>query len=305
MEKLLKKILEKNKNLAKKGKVADYIPALKEGNPEDLGICIFDIENNFYKLGDYNKKFTIQSISKVIALMLVLEDLGEEEVFKRVGLEGTDDNFNSLYKLDMPYIDKPANPMINSGAIVITSMIKGSSYEEKFNRLMNFLKKMTSNNGLAVNKRVYLSEKETGNKNRAMAYLMKNKGIIQGDVEEILNIYFRQCSIEVDCEDLGNIGLVLANDGKKLDTGEKIVSKRTTEIVRAIMATSGMYNASGKFALEVGFPAKSGVAGGVLGVVPKRMGIGVYSPPLDSKGNSIASIGVLKDLSRKLNLRIY
>lgn len=305
MENLLKNILEKNKSLAKKGKVADYIPALKEGDPEELGLCIFDTEKNFYKVGDYNRKFTVQSISKVVALMLVLEDLGEDAVFKKVGVEGTDDNFNSLYKLDMPYIDKPANPMINSGAIVITSLIKGSSHEEKFNRLIDFFKKITSNDDLDVNKRVYLSEKETGNKNRAMAYLMKNKGILQGDVEEVLDIYFRQCSIEVDCEDLGNIGLVLATNGKKLDTGEKLVSKRTTEIVRTIMATSGMYNASGQFALEVGFPAKSGVAGGILGVVPNKMGIGVYSPPLDLKGNSIASIGVLKDLSKELNLRIY
>lgn len=305
MEKLLKKILEENRGLANKGKVADYIPALKEGDPKELGICIFDTKNNSYKVGDHNKKFTVQSISKVVALMLALEDLGEELVFKNVGGEGTDDNFNSLYKLDMPYIDKPANPMINSGAIVITSLIKGYSYEEKFNRLINFFKKVTSNDSLDVNKRVYLSEKETGNKNRAMAYLMKNKGILQGNVEEILDIYFRQCSIEVDCEDLGNIGLVLATNGKKLDTGEELVSKRTTEIVRTIMATSGMYNASGQFALEVGFPAKSGVAGGILGVVPNKMGIGVYSPPLDSKGNSIASIGVLKDLSKDLDLKIY
>ncbi len=305
MEKLLEDILEKNKNLTKKGKVADYIPALKKANPEDLGICIFDIEGHVYRTGDYNKKFTVQSISKVITLMLVLKDLGEEIVFNKVGVEGTDDDFNSLYKLDMPNADKPANPMINAGAIVTTSLVKGGSPEEKFSKLLNFFKEITSNNNLVVNKEVYLSEKETGHKNRAMAYLMKSKGLLEGNVEEILDIYFKQCSIEVDCEDLGNIALTLALDGKNLKTGEEIVSKGIARIARTIMASSGMYNASGRFAIDVGFPAKSGVGGGILGVVPNKMGIGVYSPALDLKGNPIAAIGVLKDLSKKLDLSIY
>ena len=305
MEKLLEDILEKNKILTNKGKVADYIPALKKANPEDLGICIFDIDGHVYKIGDYNKKFTIQSISKVITLMIVLKDLGEEIVFNKVGVEGTNDDFDSLYKLDMPNVDKPANPMINAGAIVTTSLIKGGSSEEKFNKFLNFLKKITSNNNLVVNKEVYLSEKETGHKNRAMAYLMKGKGLLEGDVEEILDIYFKQCSIEVDCEDLGNIALTLAADGKNLKTGKEIVSKGIARTARTIMASSGMYNGSGNFAIDVGFPAKSGVGGGILGVVPNKMGIGVYSPALDLKGNPIAAIGVLKDLSKKLDLSIY
>src|SRR5699024_1082001 len=260
------------------------------------------IDGHVYKIGDYNKKFTIQSISKVITLMIVLKDLGEEIVFNKVGVEGTNDDFDSLYKLDMPNVDKPANPMINAGAIVTTSLIKGGSSEEKFNKFLNFLKKITSNNNLVVNKEVYLSEKETGHKNRAMAYLMKGKGLLEGDVEEILDIYFKQCSIEVDCEDLGNIALTLAADGKNLKTGKEIVSKGIARTARTIMASSGMYNGSGNFAIDVGFPAKSGVGGGILGVVPNKMGIGVYSPALDLKGNPIAAIGVLKDLSKKLDL---
>ncbi len=305
MEELLKKILARNKHLTKQGKVADYIPALKKGDPNDLGISIFDTKGNIYIAGDYDKKFTIQSISKVVTLMLILRDWNEEKVFRKIGVEGTDDNFNSLYKLDMPHIGKPANPMVNSGAIVATSLIKGSSSEEKFERLLNFFRTLTLNDNLVVNEEVYLSEKETGDKNRAMAYLMKNKGLLQGEVEEILDVYFRQCSIEVNCKDLSNIALVLAADGKNLSTGEEIVSKKIADIARTIMATCGMYNASGQFALDVGFPAKSGVGGGILGVIPNKMGIGVYSPALDSKGNSIAAIGVLKDLSKELDLRIY
>ncbi len=305
MEKLLSSILEKNKSLTNRGKVADYIPALKKANPNDLGIYIFDVKGNVYKAGDYKKKFTIQSISKVVALALALIDWGEDVVFNKIGVEATDDCFDTLYKLDMPHIDKPANPMINSGAIAVTSLIKGSNYEEKFQRLMEFFKKITLNDHLVVDEEVYLSEKKTGDKNRAMAYLMKNKGIIEGDVEAILDMYFRQCSIKVDCEDIGNIAQVIARDGETLGTEERLMPKKVARIVRTIMATCGMYNASGQFALDVGFPAKSGVGGGIMGVVPNKMGIGVYSPALDSNGNSVAGIGMLRDLSKKLDLGIY
>lgn len=304
MEKLLKKLIEKNKHLTKDGKVADYIPALGNANPQDIGVCIIDIDGGIYTGGDYNKKFTIQSISKIISLMLAIMDKGEEEVFKKVGMEPTIEAFNSLYKLDLFHCKKPSNPMINSGAIVTTSLIEGKG-EEKFNRLLELIKKITLNNTLTYNKEVYLSERETGNKNRSIAYLLKDNGLIEERVEDILDAYFKQCSIEVDCVDLAKIGIFLANKCKNPKSEEVLCDKKIASIIIPIMVTCGMYNFSGEYAVKVGIPSKSGVAGGILAVIPDRYGIGVYGPALDKYGNSIVGYEILKDLSMELNLSIF
>lgn len=304
MKDMLDKLIEKNKPLAEKGKVANYIPLLGIANPKDIGICIIDKEGNISCSGDYDKKFTMQSMSKVIALMLAIMDKGEEEVFKRVGMEPTDEPFNSFYKLDLPHGTKPANPMINAGAIVATSLIKGNG-EEKLTRLLEIIRKITSNNSIDYNREVFLSEKETGDKNRAMAYLLKNKGLIEGDIEEILDVYFKQCSIEIDCADIARIGLFLANKGKTLEKEEQLCSKEIVTLLTAIMTTCGMYDFSGEFAIRVGIPSKSGVSGGILSLVPNRLGIGIYGPALDKHGNSIVGYGILRDLSKELNLNIF
>ncbi|NLW39844.1 MAG: glutaminase A [Tissierellia bacterium] len=303
MKELLDRLIEKNKPLTDKGQVASYIPALKKANPKDLGICILDIEGNLYCAGDYDRKFTMQSISKVMALILALMDNGER-VFERVGMKPADYAFNSLYKLDLPHGDKPANPMINAGAIVTTSLIKGEG-EEKFDRLLKLLREISSNQHIKYNEEVYLSEKATADKNRAIAYLLKNKGLLEGDVEEILNAYFKQCSIEVDCIDLARIGIFLASKGRPLGSDEKLVDEEIINTSLAIMTSCGMYDYSGEYLAQVGIPAKSGVAGGVLAVVPNRFGIGVYAPALDQYGNSLAGLELLKDLSKELKLSIF
>ncbi|NLY67396.1 MAG: glutaminase A [Tissierellia bacterium] len=304
MNKLLERLIEKNKYLVQYGQVADYIPKLKSANPEDIGICLLDMDGNMYCSGVYNKKFTIQSISKVITLMLALVDNGEEKVFSKVGLESTDEPFNSLYKLDLSLENKPANPMINSGAIIVTSMIKGN-HEEKFNKILEAIRKITNNNTIDYNREVYESEKETGDRNRAIAYLLKNKGLLEGDVEEVLDVYFKQCSIELDLIDLAKIGLFLANGCRTLDGGYQGCNIEIATILIAVMTTCGMYDFSGEFAARVGIPSKSGVSGGILSVVPNKYGIGVYGPALDKHGNSIAGFGILKDLSEKLGLNIF
>lgn len=260
MEELVNRLIEENRALTKHGKVANYIPLLGNADSKDLGISIIDNNGNIYFCGNYDKKFTIQSISKVIALMLAIIDNGEEEVFKRVGMEATDEPFNSLYKLDFPHIDKPANPMINAGAIVTTSLIKGEG-EEKLNRLLGILRKITSNNTINYNQEVFLSEKTTGDKNRAIAYLLKNKGLIEGNVEIVLDTYFKQCSIEMDCQDLAKIGIFLANKGRVFVSGEKLLDNRIISTLVAIMTTCGMYDFSGEYAVRVGIPSKSGVSG--------------------------------------------
>lgn len=300
MEKLLDQLIEKNRPFTSYGKVADYIPALSYANPDDLGVCIMDVNNNINCSGEYSKKFTIQSISKVIALSLAIVDNGEEKVFKKVGMEGTDEAFNSFYKLDLFQDKKPANPMINAGAIVTTSLIHGEG-EEKFQRLLKFIQDIIGDSSINYNEEVYLSEKETGNKNRAMAYLLKSKGLIEEDVEEVLDAYFKQCSIEVNCTDLAKLGLFFANKGNNTD----LIDKRTRSLILAIMNNCGMYNYSGEYAINVGVPSKSGVGGGIMAVVPNKMGIGIYGPALDEYGNSIGGYNLIRDLSEELNLSVF
>ncbi|SES88023.1 L-glutaminase [Natronincola peptidivorans] len=287
------------------GKLAAYIPALLEANPKAIGACILDKEGHWYCAGDYEKRFTIQSISKIVTLALAIMDNGEESVFSKMGYEPTGDSFNSLVRMEINRVPKPYNPMINAGAIVVTSMIKGEDNNEKLERIIDFFKRLTSNEELSIDGKVYLSEKETGHRNRALAYYMKEVGILSLDVEDVLDLYFQQCSILVNCQDLAKIAMVFANDGVDINTGEELVPKYIARKIRTIMVTCGMYDASGSFAVRVGLPAKSGVGGGIIALSPKKLGIGLYGPALDDKGNSIVGMKVLEELSRKLDLSIF
>ena len=305
MFKLLETLVEKNKEYGNDGQLASYIPALLEANPNDLGVAIVDIEGRKYYAGQCEKNFTIQSISKVVSLILALGDNGRTNVFKRVDVEPTGDGFNSIVNLETKDKKRPYNPMINAGAIATTSLIYGEDAEDKLERIIKFMRKATNNPNISINEEVYVSERRTGDRNRALAYFMKSNGMLQGDVEEILELYFRQCSIEANAIDLAMFGSVLANDGITPWNGERLMSRETCRIVKTIMVTCGMYDASGEFAVHIGIPAKSGVGGGILATVPRRMGIGVYGPALDKKGNSLAGIHVLKDLSEQLDLSIF
>lgn len=304
MQKLLNDLIEKHREITKQGKVASYIPELEKANSEDLGIYVLDNDGNEYFAGDYNVKFTVQSISKVVALMLAILDNGEEYVFSKVGMDPSGDPFNSFRKLETSSRRKPYNPMINAGAIVVSSMIKGEDAKHKFNRLLEFFKKITEDTSLELNPKVYLSESETGNKNRAMGYYLKAEGIISGNVEDALEVYFKQCSVDVTAKTIAKLGLFLANEGR-LSNGEQVVSERVTRIVKTLMVTCGMYDNSGEFAVRVGLPSKSGVGGGIVSVVPHKMGIGIYSPSLDQKGNPIAGISLLEELCSELKCRIF
>ncbi|WP_294656295.1 glutaminase A [uncultured Fusobacterium sp.] len=304
MNDLLNRLVKKNIPETKLGTVASYIPELDKAKKDALGIYIIDNEGNEYFSGDYETKFTIQSISKIVALMLAILDNGEEYVFSKVGMEPTGDPFNSITKLETSREKKPYNPLINAGAIAVSSMIKGKDARDKFERLLDFFKKISEDETLDVNYKIYCGESETGNRNRAMGYFLKGEGIIEGNVEDALDIYFKQCSIEVTAKTLAKIGLFLANNGK-LSTGEIVITPKIATIVKTLMVTCGMYDSSGEFAVRAGIPSKSGVGGGILSVVPGKMGIGVYGPSLDKKGNSIAGISLLEDLSTELNLTIF
>lgn len=305
MEDIFKTIIKNNIDYTKQGKVATYIPELAKANPTNLGVYLITLDGQEYFAGDYNKKFTMQSISKVLTLILSLMDNGESKVFEKVGMEPTGDSFNSIVDLELKNIHKPFNPMINAGAIATTSLLKGKTVEEKIERILDLARKLSDNPSIKINEDVYLSEKSTGDRNRSIAYFMKSFNLIEGSVEDILDVYFKQCSIEITCKDIANIGCVLANDGVSTKTKEIIVPSHICRITKTIMSTCGLYDASGEFAVHIGIPAKSGVGGGIMASVPKRMGIGVYGPALDEKGNSIAGIQILRELSEKLDLDIY
>ena len=304
MQEIIDTLIAQNKLLTDKGVVASYIPELDKASKNALGVYVLDKERKAYFAGDYQTKFTMQSISKIVSLMLAILDNGEDYIFHKVGMEPTGDPFNSILKLETSSAKRPNNPMINAGAIAISSFIHGKDERGKFERLLDFMRLIMEDPSLDVNYKIYVGESETGNRNRSMGYFLKSEGTIEGNVEEALDVYFKQCSVEVDTKNLATLGLFLANNGV-LSNGKKIVSTRVAKIIKTLMVTCGMYDASGAFAIRVGLPSKSGVGGGIVSVVPGRMGIGVYGPALDSKGNSLAGCSFLEDFSRELGLSIF
>lgn len=303
MNEVLDRILENCRRFTLEGNVASYIPELAKADREKIGIYV-STNNGDCFAGDWDKKFTIQSIVKTIFLMLAAIDNGIDVVKAHVGVEATGKPFNAIDYADSQLLKEHINPMVNIGAIAVCGMVKARNNEERFNRLMDFTKKITANPNLEIDREVYRSERETGNKNRALAYLLKNNGMIYGSVDELLDVYFAMCSVKVDCRDLAHIALMLANHGKNRE-GEQIIPKEDAVFMNAVLTTSGMYDGSGEFATTVGIPAKSGVGGGIMADCPGRMGIGIYSPALDRKGNSVAGIKMLEALSREWELSIF
>lgn len=301
----LEVILEEAKSYTKEGKVADYIPALSKANPDNLSIAVIYPNGTCYSAGCIKEKIALQSISKVLTLALALMESGEDTVFQKVGYEPTGDPFNSIVKLEMSNPSKPLNPMINAGALAVTSMIKGSSVKERFDNILEFVKKLSGNDDISYSEEVARSEYETSHLNRALCHFMKQHGIINEDVEELLDLYTKQCAIEVNCLDLARIGIIFAMDGVEPGTNNRIMPAHVARICKTFMVTCGMYNASGEFAVRVGIPAKSGVSGGILGAVPNRFGIGISGPALDDKGNSVAGLKLLEILAKKYSLSMF
>lgn len=305
MKELLEKLTKECAIYTKEGALANYIPELTKANPDMLGAYIISKDGTHAFSGDYMHKFTMQSITKTILLLQALLDNGIDVVSSKVGVEATGKPFDAINVGDQKLDNSNLNPMVNMGAILISTLIKGDTYLEKFNRVLDLTRTLAGNPDIVIDEAVYHSEKSWGNKNRALAYLLKSNGMISDDVEEVLDCYFRACSISVTCKDLANIGFVFANRGKSIETGEQIVPEEYTRYVNAILTTCGMYDGSGEFAIRVGVPAKSGVGGGIMAVVPTQMGIGIYSPNLDKKGNSVAGIQLLEKISKELHLSIF
>ena len=287
------------------GKVADYIPALAKANPHDLSVAIHYPDGRCVSAGNIGKRITLQSISKVISLALVLMDWGKEYVFERVGMEPTGDPFNSIIKLETLAPSKPLNPMINAGALVVTHMIKGATVEERFDRILAFVQEMANDPTINYCEEVARSEFETAYLNRSLCYFLKQHRAIDEDIEQLMNLYTKQCAIELNCLDLARIGVIFAMDGVDPLTTKQVIPVDIARICKTFMVTCGMYNASGEFAIKIGIPAKSGVSGGIMGAVPGRYGIGIFGPALDEKGNSIAGIRLLELLSKNYSLSMF
>ncbi len=298
---LLEETLQECKHHTERGHVATYIPELKKADPKMAGVALMTARGLF-EAGDTRVQFSLQSISKIFSLLVALEQRGAEAVFAKVGSEPTGDSFNSIVKLETSE-QKPLNPMINAGAIAVCSLIPGSSVEERFAHITCLLEQVLGR-PIEIDEAVYSSEKETGHRNRALAYFLKDIGGLEGDVEEVLDLYFRQCSILVDSADLARIGMFLATKGIS-EAGTPLVSANAVRLVSTFMVTCGMYNGSGEFAIQVGIPAKSGVSGGILGAVPGQYGVATFGPALDRKGNSVVGISILKRLSEVLDFSIF
>ena len=305
MKKIINQAVLLGKESTSLGKVANYIPELAKCSSDALGIYIKESSGEDYYSGDYDHYFTMQSISKVISLILALEDNTHDYVFEHVGVSASAESFNSIIQLETKNGHIPLNPFINAGAILTLSMVRGSTTEDKFIRIIELAEKLMGRSNIEIDELVYQSEKETGDRNRALAYFMRSTKIYTGDVESVLDIYFRMCSLKVTCKDIANIGFVLSQKGFSDAERKQIISEDTVRVVNAIMASCGMYDGSGQYAIGIGMPSKSGVGGGIMAIAPNRMGIGVYGPSLDDHGNSIAGISMLKYLSKKLNLSIY
>lgn len=305
---LLKSLVEDNKKYIKGGHVATYIPALANVDENQLGVAVVDLRDGNYKeyfAGDYKNTFAIESTSKVITLIMAMLDNSPEYVSSKVGSEPSGFAFNSILNMEINNKSVPSNPFINAGAIVTNSLVKGKNSDEKIQRILEFTRKLANNPNIEVIEDIYLSEKRTGDINRSLAYHMKANNLIDGDVDDVLDCYFRQCSMSVSALDLARIGSVLANKGVCPWNNERLIPMDICTIVKSLMVTCGVYDESGRFAVHIGIPAKSGVGGGILASVPNKMGIGVFGPSLDSMGNSVAGVRILQQISKKLDLDIF
>lgn len=286
----------------KAGSVANYIPGLSKANPDNFGLAIVTTKGRVHSIGDTEKHFTIQSISKSLAFCLALQIAGYDMVSSRVGFEPSGDAFNSI-ELDRN-TQRPFNPMVNAGAIAIAGLLCEKLGSSAFVQLMKCIE-AAAGRPLTLDEEVYLSEKQTGHRNRAIAHLLVAHGILKIDPETALDLYFRQCCISLNVIDLAHIGACLANMGQQPSTGLEVFDLRAVRITLAVMFTCGMYDYAGNWACEIGIPAKSGVGGGIMGVINRQLGLASYSPLLDTKGNSIRGIASFKSLADEFGLHVF
>lgn len=290
-QQLIEQLYFETKDLAANGKVASYIPALADVPANRFAISLKTCNNELFKVGDHQIPFSVQSISKVFTFILAYKNVGTE-IWNRIGREPSGTAFNSLIQLEYEQ-GIPRNPFINAGAIVVADILV-SLCKNPEQELLDFVRQLADDNTISYDENVAASEKETGHRNYALAYFMKSFGNIKNPVDKVLDLYFHQCSLTMNTDQLARSFLFLANKGTNPFTGEEILNPSRAKRLKALMLTSGLYNESGDFAFRVGIPAKSGVGGGIVAVIPNHLSIAVWSPPLNSAGNSVAGIEALE-----------
>jgi len=285
-----------------KGKVADYIPEIATVDPNQFGIALVDLKGNVYGVGDHRIPFSIQSISKVHTLTMVF-NVFNTKLWSRVNVEPSGDPFNSIAQLEYEK-GIPRNPFINAGALVITDALC-SKFENPTDQLSEFINELAGETCVKINPDVKNSEKNHGERNTALAYFLKSYKNFNNPIEEVLDVYFSQCAIDMSCVDLAKSFSFLANDGYSIFANRQILSESSARRINALMLTCGFYDEAGEFAFRVGLPGKSGVGGGVAAVMPHKFSIAVWSPELNEKGNSIKAIRALELLTDKLSFSLF
>ena len=292
---------------AQRGRGADYIPALAGADPDRFGLAMVALDGQEYATGDADVRFPIQSLSKLFALVLAMQRLGSErgvseEIWQRVGREPSGDPFNSLVQLEHER-GIPRNPMINAGALVIADLLL-EHCDDPIESLLDLLRDLTGDR-VTIDEEIAAAEEATSQRNRAMGNLMAAFGNLNNPLDDVLDVYNRQCAITLTARQLARAARFLADDGIDPASGREILSGPLARRVMAVMLTCGTYDAAGDFAFSVGLPCKSGVAGGILAVAPDHSGICVWSPPLDAAGNSVAGRVALHELTEQLGLSIF
>lgn len=285
-----------------RGQVATYIPELAKVSRKHWGLAVATLDGQIHTVGDAHVPFSIQSVSKVFSLALAIRLIGPA-LWKRVGREPSGDPFNSLIQLEREE-GIPRNPLINAGAIVVADVIRGH-HPDPAQAVLNLIREAAGDDAARFDNSVAASETKKGHRNRATAHFIKSFGNLEHEVDEVLSAYFHHCSISMSCADLARASLFLANHGLSPYTGAKILSPHRTKYINALMLTCGTYDAAGEFAFRVGLPAKSGVGGGLLAVMPGAFSACVWSPGLDPGGNSVAGVKALELLAKATGLSIF
>ena len=285
-----------------KGKVADYIPALARVRPDQLGIALQTLDGPTAAAGDSEIRFSIQSISKTFSLALAFA-LEGNDLWKRVGVEPSGNPFNSLIQLEFEK-GKPRNPFINAGALVVTDVLC-RHFEDPKSVILNFIRSLAGENSIHFDDEVAASEKATGFRNQSLAWFLKSCGNLHSDVDTVLDVYFHQCSIAMNCRELSRAFLFLANHGEHPYTGEALLTRSQAKRLNAILLTCGFYDQAGEFAFRVGMPGKSGVGGGVAAFIPGELAIAVWSPELNEYGNSVVGMQALEWFTTRTGRSIF
>jgi glutaminase len=284
------------------GQVADYIPELAAVDPQKFGVYLATTTGDHFGAGDQEEKFSIQSIAKVLSLTLAFQQRGDA-LWERVGVEPSGNPFNSLWQLEYEK-GRPRNPLINSGAIVICDILC-SIYPDPLTALLSFIRKISGNAHVSCNESVAASEKKIGFRNAALINMMKSCGNIGNDIDQVLDLYYHMCAIEMSCAELARTFLLYANHGKLVSSGESVITSSMTKRINAIMQTCGFYDEAGEYTFKVGLPGKSGIGGGIVAILPGKYAVAVWSPPLNAKGNSVKGMQLLEVLTTKTGISIF